>query len=569
MKFKFLLTLTLAGASALGAWAQGYKDGVEYFKADRLTDAEELLNRNLNNADTNKAEAYYYLGQIQLARYYSVKMNNSGDPAKYKAAAADLFNKGIAADAENPFNYVGIGNIELINNNSKAAQDNFKQAEKLAKKDAGVYAAIARAYYDVNPTLYAKQMDKALQAGNKLVQKQALSKDPQWADHDSDFYMLMGDMEFDAANGDSKEVGDACNFYEQAIRVNPKAAEGYIKYADKLFTVKRNNEALAQLRTLLENNPMSALGQRELAERLYNEGKVQEGIEEYGKLIRNPNHFAQDENRYMGLLYFVDDNQKGYDEATYMLNLDPTNFNARRSQYVFASRMGRPSALQLAEELLKLKSKDNPFATGDYALIAGDLIKAGRNDEAAAVLDMGIADYPDQPAVYKGAANVYLFNLKQYAKAADAMAKVVEFAANDATASDYNSLSDFAYYAAQTVENDADKAKYISMSEDAIKKAASGLAEQYKYLAPKRIGDLARIKKDTKTTLDNYQTAIKMIETVGVNDNNKGDLSTMYRMLGLQYIADKNYPEAKAYLQKYMGLNPDDAEMAKLISQLK
>ena len=56
MKFKYLLSLCLAGAS-MSAMAQGYKDGVEYFKADRYDNAEELLNRNLNNADTNKAEA--------------------------------------------------------------------------------------------------------------------------------------------------------------------------------------------------------------------------------------------------------------------------------------------------------------------------------------------------------------------------------------------------------------------------------------------------------------------------------------------------------------------------------
>ena len=102
-------------------------------------------------------------------------------------------------------------------------------------------------------------MNKAIATGEKLVQKQALSNNPKWADNDHDFYMFMGDMAFDAANGDSKKVGDACNFYESAIRVNPKAAEGYIKYADKLLTVKRVNEAVTQLNALLKNSPNSRL----------------------------------------------------------------------------------------------------------------------------------------------------------------------------------------------------------------------------------------------------------------------------------------------------------------------
>ena len=47
MKFKLLMSLLVAGA--LSASAQGYKDGVEYFKADQFENAKELLERNLND----------------------------------------------------------------------------------------------------------------------------------------------------------------------------------------------------------------------------------------------------------------------------------------------------------------------------------------------------------------------------------------------------------------------------------------------------------------------------------------------------------------------------------------
>ena len=46
------------GAS-LVANAQGYKDGIEYYKVDKLDNAKELLERNLNAASTDKAEAFY------------------------------------------------------------------------------------------------------------------------------------------------------------------------------------------------------------------------------------------------------------------------------------------------------------------------------------------------------------------------------------------------------------------------------------------------------------------------------------------------------------------------------
>lgn len=564
MKFKFILSLCLAGA-AMSAFAQGYKDGVEYYKADRLTNAEELLNRNLNNADTDKATAYYYLGQIQLARYYSAKNNNVGNPATYRQEAKKLFEQGMAANPDNPFNYIGIGHIALIDGDSKTAEDNFKKAEKLDKKDAGIYAAVARAYYDVNPTIYAKQMDKTIAQGEKLVQKQALSGTPKWADNDQDFYMFMGDMAFDDANGDSKKVGDACNFYESAIRVNPAAAEGYIKYADKLFAIKRNGEALIQLRTLLQNNPQSALGQRELAERLYSDGDIAKGIEEYGKLIKNPNHFKSDEDRYMTLLYFVKDYPKGYSVASEILASNPDQFNARRFKYIFATLLERPDALQLAEDLLKMKSATNRFATGDYAMIADALAKANRKDEALQVLNAGITDYPNEPSMLKDLARAMYYDFDQNQKAADLMSEYAQKVGNEISATDLNLLSSYALAAAQSQTDDTLKDKYLTMSAEAITKAAPKFAQQYKYVSAKRLGDIARMRNNNEQALTEYQNALQLIESTGVTDANKADASTMYRFVGASLYKDKKHDAAQPYIQKYMQLNPDDAEMAKLL----
>lgn len=148
MKFKSLLTLCLAGAS-ITAVAQGYKDGIEYYKADQFKNAKELLIRNINNADTDKAASYYYLGCIAM------KEGNN-------AEALELFNKGIESNANYAYNYVGLGAIDLANNLPKAAEKQFKAAEKLAKKDLSVYVAVARAYYNADPVAYSAEIEKKL-----------------------------------------------------------------------------------------------------------------------------------------------------------------------------------------------------------------------------------------------------------------------------------------------------------------------------------------------------------------------------------------------------------------------
>ena len=64
MKFKFLLSLVLGAALSMSA--QGYKDGIEYYKADQFENAKTILTRTLNDASTNQSEAYFYLGEIAL-----------------------------------------------------------------------------------------------------------------------------------------------------------------------------------------------------------------------------------------------------------------------------------------------------------------------------------------------------------------------------------------------------------------------------------------------------------------------------------------------------------------------
>ena len=65
MKFK-ILTLALAVAGLTASAQQGFKDGLEYFRADQPEEARIILTKTLNDATTDKAIAHYYLGQVEL-----------------------------------------------------------------------------------------------------------------------------------------------------------------------------------------------------------------------------------------------------------------------------------------------------------------------------------------------------------------------------------------------------------------------------------------------------------------------------------------------------------------------
>ena len=72
MKTKFFFAAMLLACGSFALNAQGYKDGIDFYKIGKLDDAKELLERNLNNAETNKAEAYYYLVRLPTTRETSL-----------------------------------------------------------------------------------------------------------------------------------------------------------------------------------------------------------------------------------------------------------------------------------------------------------------------------------------------------------------------------------------------------------------------------------------------------------------------------------------------------------------
>ena len=63
MKLRFLFSLMLGATLAANAQG-GYQDGVDNYNAGRLDVAKVILNNTINDASTDKAVAYYYLGDI-------------------------------------------------------------------------------------------------------------------------------------------------------------------------------------------------------------------------------------------------------------------------------------------------------------------------------------------------------------------------------------------------------------------------------------------------------------------------------------------------------------------------
>lgn len=305
MKRTFLFSAL--AASMLGAMAQGgYQDGIDYFKADYPDEAAIILTKNINGLASDQAAlSYYYLGAIDLRK-------------NDKTAAVANFDKGIAADPQCGYNYVGKGQVELLNGNESAAEKLFKQGISSAdKKEKGAMcAAVARAYFNVNPVKYAKKIEKYINDGDKASKFK-----------ESDIFVLRGDM---VVNNPGESAGQ----YETAIVTDeevgaPISPEAYVKYARVYFHVNPKY-AIDKLTELNNKLPNSALAQRELAEKYYENDQLTLAAEQYGKYMSNPNHFERDEQRYSGLLFFGKKYSKSLEVAEKVLAKNPDNFYMQR-----------------------------------------------------------------------------------------------------------------------------------------------------------------------------------------------------------------------------------------------
>ena len=551
MKLNLFLTAALIAGSSLVSVAQTHKEGEEYYKADQLANAKELLLRNYDKAGTDKSVSNYYLGRIAL---------EEGN----KKEAADYFAKGVTANPEYPYNYVGQAELALMNGDKKEAERLFKEAKSRTKKDASLDIAIARAYYEADPVAYAKEIDK------NVVQAQKDSPKQGPAFTNADIYLFEGDR-----YKDQKDFGKAGSQYQMASTYNPNATEAYVKYAN-LFTQVNPQYAISELNKLLQINPSSALGQRELASAYYNAGQFKEAAQEYQKYVNNPNHFKQDEDRYAFLLFYGGDFKDGYDYATKLLASNPQNFTAQRYQFMNAAQIEdmKDQLVPLADKLIaahKANPAQNKFAPIDYILLGDELSNADRAPEAQALFEEAISDDPTNREYYKQLALVYV-KQNNLPKATDAFQGYIDNTENP-TYNDYIQQATYAFYAGvqNQTDNPESAGKYYDMAETSLDKASAISSDFTRPLKMK--GDIAkqRVPEDqvASAAVPFFTEGIALFEgKTNPSRNDINDAKEMYNYMGNYYLDQKDVPTAVTFFNKYLELDPENEPYRKFVEGL-
>ncbi|MCM1519372.1 MAG: tetratricopeptide repeat protein [Lachnoclostridium sp.] len=543
MKLRSFFSIALGGFALCAAAQGGYQDGVDYYNADRFEQAKIILDNTLNDAATDKAVSYFYLGSIDLR-------NGNTD------AAAANFNKGIEVNPEYGYNYVGLGEIALKKGDKRGAEDLFKSATKNAKKDPALTAAVARAYFNVDPVAYAKDISKNIEKAMKD------SKNMEAA-----VYVLQGDMAKDT------DLGQAAGYYEQAMVYDEQAGhinpEAYVKYSN-LYNKVNPDFAINKLKELNEKLPTSALAQRELAEKYYDAGQFTRAAEQYGKYMANPNHFQQDEQRYSGLLYFGKNYAKSLDIANQVLAKDPDNVYMQRMVMLNNAALENWDTAYAAAQKL-FSHADATFTSTDYATYGDVLGALGKPMEAVAAYEKAFELNPEKNKDQLAKISSMYTDVQDYAKAVEYMQRFVDL--GDASLNDYFILSNRYRNLALTLPEG---------SEERIAAANAGIQNVDKALeSAANKGPLYRNKATLLMVRDGsaeispelVDTYKAMIESYDQDPDAKAKYADAYKSaynaIAAYYLQQDNKPEAVKYYELYLELDPENQGLRDYIQKLK
>lgn len=359
-KFKFLSLTLFASASVLHA--QDINEVKKQIDAEQFQKAKTSL-KSIIKADPAEGKAYFLLGNIYLNQ-------NVIDSAKI------TFNEGLKAKDAAHFNNIGLGQIDLENNDAAAAKAKFELAKSQArKKDFDEYIYIAKAYMNnSHPDYKAALATLALAKEKNPTEPQVL--------------LALGD----AFYGD-KNQNEAFTSYRNAFQADNTLIRAKMQLGVLLKGAKAYQEAVAAYNEVIALSPNYGPVYRELAQTYYYwalnvpgryDQYIKQALTFYEKYMSLTDYSLASRMRHADFLILAKDYKALEIEANKMKELD--NVNPRIYRYLGYAAFengNNDAAISSLQDFVNNPS--NKIIALDYLYLGQAKIKKATNAEGTAV----------------------------------------------------------------------------------------------------------------------------------------------------------------------------------------
>jgi cytochrome c-type biogenesis protein CcmH/NrfG len=319
-------------------------------------------------------KAAFFLGNVYLKQ-------NIEDSAKI------YFQKGLTASESAKWNYIGLGQIDLNNSNTIAAQTNFDLATKdLKKKDIEEYIYIAKAYMNADKP----DFKTALTYLNK-----AKAINPT----DANIQLGLGDAYYGDKNQNESYAAYRNAFQTDASLIRAKMQLGVLLKGAKSYT-----EAVKAYDNVIATDANYGPVYRELAETFYywgnNEPKkyneyIQKALAYYEKYMSLTDYSLTSRMRHADFLILAKDYKALEVEANKMKELDKVNPRILRYLGYSAYENGNTDvAIKSLEDFIG--NTNNKIIARDFLYLGLAKLRKSNNIETKTVdqilFDAGVAD---------------------------------------------------------------------------------------------------------------------------------------------------------------------------------
>jgi tetratricopeptide (TPR) repeat protein len=417
-KTSFILALLLFCGVA-GLRAQTMQDAITATNNEQFDKADLILVNLAKSAPSSKV--YFRLGENTMLNFFSDSISNS---LKVIAAEAkQQFEKGIALNASDPLNYVGLAKVAAYLGDKKTADElrlkaksfllPYKKVTKIPNPQEYAYtlAKLAESYIvfdNVDTTAAMPYLREALTIDEKNF----------------DIYIIAGDIYLLVNNGSL-----AIRNYNRAQDIDPKSPLANMKIGSIYFKGRNLMAAIPYYEQAIALDKNFAPAYRELGQLYSMAGRFKESKEYFETYLKLTNQNIPAKIRYVNALFF----SKNYAEAIknveeiFAVDKGRTYLN-RIAGYSSYEQENYPEAFKYMTNLFANLPADR-LIKKDYIYLARILMKKNQNyPKMAAELDKAKADLEklkDKIESLKGPAKE-----KEKANEAALVAKVAEAESN-------------------------------------------------------------------------------------------------------------------------------------------
>lgn len=433
----------------------------------------------------------------------------------------------------------------LIQSNPKQAWDMAEDLMKgKNKKNIDLMLALAQAYIDAGQ-LESESLTEIIDKAKK-----ADKKDPRIS-------LLEGDVALA-----KKDVGSACQLYEQAIYFDPNCYEAYLKYA-RAYKSASPTMAIEKLMQLKEVAPDYKEADKALAEVYYANNRFDDAVKAYASFIHTDIATENDILSYAFALFMNHDFEASLEIARKGLEKNPehTGFN-RLALYNNVDLKRYDEAKAIADKFFN-QLKDVKYSSLDYRYY-GALLSA-TEDYMGSIAQYEKAYELDTASVelLKQISDAYIGN-HDYEKGIEAYERYVN-ALPEGEETLENTFQLASLYYDEGTSTDTIKVT-PEMRQNALQMADTLFAQVCEKAPDSYSGYYyrghTRSAMDPETTQGlakpYYEKVVELL--LAKNDPRYNRvLITCYKYLGYYYMLQSDYTTSKDYWNKILAIDPNDS----------